>query len=220
MNLADYEKILQFGWLHLCFFETTEADLIERIVEIARQIGSPVPSKVRREIFDRLKPTEARLAKAHSLSKIYSLSEFPLHIDTAHWTIPCRFIILACVSSGLGNRKTTLLDTKRLNLSKIQTKLLYNTPLRVKNGRYSFFGTVLSSDRAFIRYDPGCMKAVSPDGNEILDMFTVNNWPNLVDEIDWIPGKVVIIDNWRMLHGRGYSTNTDNERNLLRVMVK
>jgi alpha-ketoglutarate-dependent taurine dioxygenase len=36
--------------------------------------------------------------------------------------------------------------------------------------------------------------------------------------IDWTPGKIVILDNWKLLHGRE-PAEWDEERVLLRVLV-
>ena len=214
------DRLNKDGWVSLECEAASEHCLKKTIVELAREIGTPIASRNGKDICEKLRPTEADKARLHSLSKIYSLGSLPLHVDTAHWVTPCRFIILACLKPGIGNRSTILLDTRSLGLTKSQSNLLYNTPLRIENGRCSFFGTVLSTDRTFMRYDPGCMKAVCPDGNKVLDMFKPERWSGFIKKIDWHQGKVVIIDNWRLLHGRGSSIEADGDRVLLRVLIQ
>ena len=41
-----------------------------------------------------------------------------------------------------------------------------------------------------------------------------------VEHIEWNAGEVVIIDNWRVLHGRGEEMNAVAGRTLLRVIVR
>jgi len=42
---------------------------------------------------------------------------------------------------------------------------------------------------------------------------------NLI-EIEWSPGRMLLIDNWRMLHGRASAREDDRDRELLRVLVE
>ena len=143
----DIDRLSKDGWVSLECEAASEHCLMQAIIELAKQLGIPIASRNRGDICEKLQPTEADKARLHSLSKIYSLGSLPLHVDTAHWVIPCRFVVLACLEPGAGNRSTTLLDTRILGLTKSQINLLHNTPLRIENGRYSFFGTVLSHDR-------------------------------------------------------------------------
>lgn len=164
--------------------------------------------------------TEASLAKPNSLSQKFSPGEFPCHSDTAHWLTPCRFVILACLAPGAADRRTILLDTKRLSLSKAQKDLLYRAPFRIENGRNSFFGTILSKCRSFVRYDPGCMTPFANDGEYALEVYSETRWPPHIQEIRWSQGHAVVIDNWRVLHGRSGARCTDRDRVLLRILIR
>ena len=216
----DRTRLQSRGWAEFNLTETTEQHLRERLITFAAQFGTPVAMRAGVEICETLKPTETRFAQTHSLSKIHSLGEFPLHVDTAHWLTPCRFLILACLSPGSGHRQTTLLDTNSLPLSHEQTSLLRSAPLRIANGRNSFFSTILAKHRPFVRFDTGCMTPVTPNGEQALDVFSINHWTNYVEAIDWHEGKVAIIDNWRILHGRGRADRLDDDRTLLRISIR
>lgn len=200
--------------------ETCESDFAERLLAIARGLGTPTSMRTGGGVCDVLSPTEAANAKPRSLSKIHGLGEFPLHTDTAHWVTPCHYVMLACLSPGSGNRHTLLMDTQRLQLKEDQSSLLHSTPLRVTNGRNSFFSTILSKSRPFVRFDPGCMTAITPDGQAALGIMSRQNWPNNVEQFRWASGLVLVFDNWRVLHGRANADPTDEDRKLLRITIR
>jgi hypothetical protein len=208
------------GWISFTLSVSTELDLHQQMLGLAAQLGTPVALRSGGNLCDMLMPTVAHAAKPRSLSKIHSVGEFPLHIDTAHWLTPCRYAMLACVSPGSGNRPTLVLDTGRLPFNEHQMSLLHSTPLRVTNGRNSFFSTILSKTRQFVRFDPGCMTATASDGVAALDIFSRHNWPDYVETIRWQAGMVLIIDNWVLLHGRGYADCSDLDRKLLRISIR
>jgi hypothetical protein len=127
--------------------------------------------------------------------------------------------VLACVQPGYGSRATLLLDTQQVQLNDSQKVLLHSAPLRVTNGQKSFFSTILSKGRPFVRFDPGCMTPTSSDGVKALDIYSQHNSPDCVEAVHWETGKVVVLDNWRFLHGREASDCTDSDRTLLRISI-
>ena len=74
--------------------------------------------------------------------------------------------------------------------------------------------------RPFVRYDPGCMEPVSTDGPLALALLSRDMWPDHGEEFHWNQGKALIIDNWRVLHGRGETECDDRDRTLLRVYIR
>lgn len=218
VELPDMYALKERGWASLTL-SLAESDLREHLLALAAGIGTPTATRSSATLCDSLSPTAAYAARPRSLSRVHDVGEFPLHNDTAHWVKPCRYVILACTSPGSGRRPTLLMDTRRLPLSARQVLLLSSTPLRVRNGRNSFFATVLSKSRPFVRFDPGCMTATTPDGAEALAVLDRHNWPNHVEAVNWEVGTVLIIDNWRTLHGRGHATGPDFDRTLLRLSI-
>jgi len=208
------------GWASSSLSVATDRDLREQLLTLAANLGTPTSSRSGGPVCDTLSPTRAEEAKPRSLSKIYDVGEFPLHTDMAHWVTPCRYVILACVSCGSANRPTLLIDTRRLSLTGRQTSLLHTTPLRVKNGRRSFFSTIFSKGRSFVRFDPGCMQPVTSDGEEALALLTRQNWPDFIETVKWEPHAVIVIDNWRMLHGRAHRHCAGRDRKLLRIAIQ
>lgn len=208
------------GWVSFTLAPCCEADLRTQLLELTTLLGRPIATRPSGDLCDVLKPTESHVAKAHSLSKIYAAGAFPLHNDTAHWLTPCRYLMLACVFPGTGGRPTFLLDTQHLSLNSHSAQLLQSAPFRVLNGRNSFFSTIHSKTRPFIRFDPGCMTSASQGSSEVLGIFSADKWSANVEQIYWKVGTVLILDNWRVLHGRGHAKSPDPERRLLRVTIQ
>lgn len=214
------QRLKTTGWVSWELNGRTESEISECALATARLLGAPVPLRASGNVYQKLKPTIQSDANPNSLSRIFSLGEFPLHVDTAHWGTPCRFVILACIAPGSGERETLLLDTRRITLTTNEIDLLHSTPFRVVNGRNSFFAPILSPDRPFIRYDPGCMRPASADGERVRGFFALARWSQHIEAINWRPNQAVLIDNWRVLHGRSSATIPDTERTLLRVLIQ
>jgi hypothetical protein len=218
--VVDRRLLETRGWVSFRIAAQRESDLASRLLRLATELGTPTATRSNGSLCDTLLPTQADDAKPRSLSKIHAVGEFPLHNDTAHWLTPCRYVMLACVSPGSGNRPTLLMDARQLPLNERQNSLLHGTPLRVTNGRNSFFSTILSKSRPFVRFDLGCMTAVTPDGRETLGVLSRNNWSDHVATLHWASGTVLVIDNWRILHGRGHAGRPDSDRKLLRISIR
>lgn len=219
-SILDYGTLQRRGWTTCYLTVDSEVALHEKVLALAKQLGEPMATRVGVRVCQMLRPTSTNFAKPRSLSGTYGLGEFPLHTDTAHWLTPCRYIVLACWAPGDGHRTTSLLDVKLLPMSHSERVLLCSAPIRVTNGRNSFFSTILSNRRAFVRYDTGCMTPVMADGARALRVLAMIRWSEHVEEIRWTPGLVAVIDNWRVLHGRRASDCPDSERALLRVSIR
>jgi hypothetical protein len=90
----------------------------------------------------------------------------------------------------------------------------------IANGRTSFYGPILDFARPFIRFDPGCMRPLSKEGNLAAGAFQIERHEDKLVKHEWKVGDILIFDNWRFLHARGFKTSSDRGRLLLRVMVR
>jgi hypothetical protein len=89
------------------------------------------------------------------------------------------------------------------------------------SGRRSFYSTILNESRPFVRFDPGCMQAVSLAGFNLAKALAASIATFTPTTIQWRAGDILIIDNWRVLHGRGLpNTRVSTDRRLLRVAVR
>ena len=83
------------GW---CAFSIRHPDanvLAAEVAGIAMELGEIVPGRGRRRV-EHIVPKDTDMAHAGSLSQQYGLAPLPLHTDTAHWMIPCRYLVMAC----------------------------------------------------------------------------------------------------------------------------
>lgn len=193
-----------------------DAEHIQSAMEsIAADLGQPIVAK--NGIVEEVSPHRMEDSNPNSLSGKYGLDDFPLHCDTSHWIVPCRYILLACKKASDVPVSTKLLDTRDMNLSSSDKRLVLSSVFLIKNGRKSFYSSILSSSRDFIRLDPGCMYALDDDSKKAMEIYSYTKQKDLVKEINWRIGDILIIDNWRVLHGRRSSPNLD--RALMRVRV-
>ena len=213
----NFSELRNNGWC-----ETRANDIRqinEELIEIGRELGNPIAHRTSVGLVQKLAPISSVKAYPNSLSSQYSSNCFPLHVDTAHWVIPCRYMILGCLSEGESKRKTILMDFREIDITKSERELLFNAPFKIANGRNSFYGHVLSRKRNYIRYDPGCMSPATAYGKRISDIFSQERTKNKLKSIMWSTGKIIVVDNWRVLHGRGEPVSDGLDRVLYRILV-
>jgi hypothetical protein len=211
-------ELASSGWTSFDLPVTEKSDIRGSLLTAAAQLGT-VSRHQNTYPVDTLRPKEGVNVRTNSLSGKYALGAFPCHTDMAHLLVPSRYILLGCVNPGDGDRETILLNACDLPLTSEQRQLLTLTPFRVKNGRQSFFSTVIQMGRPFIRYDRGCMQPLSLKGALALSYLDSEAWPSYTRRVGWERGRILVIDNWRILHGRGCSFRSDTSRELLRLYV-
>lgn len=205
------------GWaLKETGVRTTKA-VSELLMSIASSLGEIAPGRWGR-LIEPVLPETLETARPGSLSSKFGLAPLPLHTDTAHWIVPCRYLLLACVEPGPGPTPTILLDSRAVELSESESLACRSAVFSVRNGRSSFYGSIMDRDRPFLRFDPGCMVPISEDGAMAMTAFSPGRNSNAMQRHDWKPGDIVTLDNWRMLHARG--TETRPGRVLLRIMIR
>lgn len=193
----------------------------DELIHISNMIGLPVDSRIGGYIIDRLSPKKKEAAHKNSLSNIHELNSFPLHSDTAYYKIPVKYIMLYCKNPGVGDRPTYLYDTYQLiNKDEEFRFKLANTIYKVINGRNSFLTTLHNPNMSFFRLDRDCMRSITDEGEELLKEIDTLIQKDDIQEIKWSLGDLLIIDNWRFLHGRGSSKSEDLDRLLYRISIK
>jgi alpha-ketoglutarate-dependent taurine dioxygenase len=207
------------GWCATSISASTPDDIAVEVLALARIFGNIVPGRAR-QLVERIIPQTADSSFAGSLSRTYGLDTLPLHTDTAHWPRPCRYLVIACANPGPVPTPTLLVDSRRARLSKPEELACRRAVFLIRNGRHSFYGSIWERGREFIRLDPGCMTALSADGKMALQAFQCDRQRHALYRHDWKPGTILVIDNWRVLHGRGDGMPTAPGRVLLRAMVQ
>lgn len=215
---TDREKIKSCGWVKLSRPASDTDDLKIIVREVATEFGLLAKGRDG-AIVERLSPKPQTLANPSSLSIKYGLTDFPFHNDTAHWLTPSRYIILACEKPGSSSAVTRLVDAERAGFTSEEREVMFSAAFFVGNGRKSFYSSVLSSSRKFIRYDPGCMTPQNDDAHRVMKILSYERLKICAEHIDWKEREIAIIDNWRVLHGRAAVMNDTADRTLLRCMA-
>jgi alpha-ketoglutarate-dependent taurine dioxygenase len=93
----------------------------------------------------------------------------------------------------------------------------------VDGGRGRFLTSILGSlddaESPLVRFDEGCMRPADPtfgSARETIHRLTSSH----ARAIDWIPGRTVVLDNWRTLHARSGFAGPGETRVLERVLVQ
>lgn len=153
-----------------------------------------------------LRPHRTQDQPLNTYSGNYGLGEFPLHTDMAQWHIPPRYILLRCMV-GFAEVPTTLVDglslIGRLGAANLTRALV--RPRRPMQGKLSLLRLLQPIDDGdhILRWDQKYIKAASVTGEQVLGSFRalLASTPNL-----HVPlrrsGDILLLDNWRMLHGR------------------
>ncbi len=184
---------------------------------VADQFGPRVIGREGRT-EEEIEPLESMRAHPRSASATSGLSELPLHVELSHRTKPCRYVILGCLRVGKGRTATRLVDRRDVAFSADELALLQSAPVFVRTGRNSFYATILPRTSDYLRYDPNCMEAVDKRGLAALDTVKRRLAETPEQQMNWNEGQILVIDNWRALHGRAAS-QVASGRCLARVMI-
>lgn len=217
-NRSDMaRRVCELGWLRMRASSDHRGD---EILSLAHTLGEPCVGR-NGQLLERLAPMESKQANANSLSAAHGVAAFPLHIDGAHKPEPPHFVILACECPGSSPVPTILARFDELDLTPAERHQCEAAPFLIRNGRWSFYSTILDPSRPFLRFDQGCMTALSEAASDVVRTIAACVVKLNPAVIEWTAGDILIIDNWRVLHGRGLpSSATSTDRRLMRVSVQ
>lgn len=204
------------GWEHYPDIKDTSGFL-----DLARSLGSIWIDSGEQELR-RLSCMEKPLAPPGTLSRTYGTGAFPLHTDTAFWSIPCRYLVL--MIEGDSRRRTHL-----LHFQELRDRL----PPKARNGMDHAIWRIRASAgpkylRSFFRCGPQTgwrqdlttMIPVNDHAACLADALS-HECRNLDNSIafSWETGGALVIDNWAMLHARGHPPQGEEARTVIRAYV-
>ncbi len=186
---------------------------------VAASLGKPLQLGGDR-IVQRLIPLSASTPNTYSGN--YGLNPFPFHTDLAHWNLPPRYLMLRCVK-GYSEVPTLILDGNTL-ISDIGSEILRRAvvrPRRPRAGEVRLLRLLAEGpDAEILRWDSLYLKPASrvgerafADVHDSLDSTT----PIAVALVE--EGDTMVIDNWRILHGRSAVMEKFSDRHLERVYL-
>lgn len=198
MPIDILSELSNHGYAELC-----EILSIEEAVAATSMLGEIIP--LNGQVNQKLIPLTRDVATSPSFSKRYGYEAFPLHTDTVFWMKPARFAVFFMESaSRTATRVLESQDTEKLiNIARRNNPIfirqtiggpIYSRPWSEENG-----GCVI--------YDPCYMQ---PENRAAKDFEgAAHNISARAKRIIWSGAKALIIDNWRVLHGREIC-NDDN----------
>lgn len=183
------QKINKDGWVIINHYS-------EELITLVENICSNLELEISFHNYKKLIPRDNKEASYFSLSSAYGLNDFPLHTDGAEYKIPPKFLVLrALANSPTG---TTIADAKTIqtNISACNSKWsvktkdgIINTKLYETDNKYKI---------GYIRFNRLSMKCI--EGDKVYVSKAIDNLSTKI--INWTINKTIIIDNWRVLHGR------------------
>ena len=206
--LQLYEQVRRHGWA--CGLGDPATFIAE-----AKRIGwEPVIQRRGEGEASTLIPVTADQARPRSLSATYGLGPQPLHTDGAHLPTPPDVLMLYCEQNS--STDTLLWRSAGLLGGQVVSppRGLWDGMFLVENGRDSFYSP--ARDVRGYRYDPGCMQACDQRAAAVVAYFT--GQLEHAEKHSWAePGTVLMLDNRSVLHARAAVTETDRDRELIRV---
>jgi hypothetical protein len=206
----------KFGWALLDHSAGSHISPEAELLGLAQQLGK-VAGNIEHPLTV-LRPRAPSESRLNTLSKKYGMGDFPLHADTSHWICPVRYVLFLGVR-GCQEAPTRILDTRLISLTTAEEAIAQQSLFVFQSGARSFYSSIKDPRRPFIRFDPGCMKPVSSQARHAINLFAADRNSNCIIEINWMPSQLLVLDNWRVLHGRGVARKNSN-RVLLRAYVK
>lgn len=166
--------------------------------------------------------------REHSTPNVYSgnfgLAEYPLHTDLAHWYLPPRYFLLRCIA---GAEVPTFLVDGRPIVAAVGEDLLRRAlvrPRRAALGGRPLFPLLRRGcpDRegSLLRWDELFVEAASSAGRQGSAAMQ-HELRSATREAIVLrgPGDTLVVDNWRMIHGRGAIPPTSMHRAVERAYL-
>ena len=156
---------------------------------------------------------------SNTLSARYGHAELPHHTECAYWKSPPRYLGVWCEVAGTQQQATTFADVSEVWETLHKTQQSHPSGVLLTRGERSFRTSVVdvTVPGGRLRWDPHCLVFDDPkwqrQANQILSRPRVQTH-------QWSAGDFLILNNWRVLHGRGSSKSPDYTRRLHRIIIK
>jgi L-asparagine oxygenase len=193
-------ELRNVGYAHLSSYHSgisTEEILHSLGIPLSLGTGSPI---------HQLKPKSKKGSTPNTYSGMFGYDQFPLHTDLAHWRFPPRFLLLRCVT-GFEAVSTLLLDGAEIidgaDRSIFSRALI--RPRRPIDGSLPLLRLYdrQQGDQGLLRWDEVFICPASQAGEIGVKKFAeciARSEPVRVSLAK--EGDTLVVDNWRMLHGR------------------
>ena len=172
-----------------------------------------------------LTPQADTASTPNTYSGNFGTGEFLLHTDLAHWAVPPRYIALRCLSNT-SSVTTSVLDSQGVvqSVGREALRMTIVQPRRpLRNGKHllRLLERPIAADSDRIRWDTIFLNP----SNEFaaLTVAHVRDALNRAQPMQFIlrdPGDTLVLDNWRVFHGRSAVSADELQREIARAYLK
>lgn len=215
-NLA--QKVWEAGFAVLNGYQPSKS-----AAEVVPTLGE-IDTHVAIEPLHELKPAPAEVSLANTYSGSYGLGAFPLHTDMAHWHVPPHFLMLRCLQ-GSTAVPTILADGLPIveQVGKAVLARALVKPRHTVRGKRTLLRVYerLPTGGYILRWDENFVLPASPAGERGMGLLrtALATAPRRNVYLAQ-PGDTLVLDNWRMLHGRGSVPPDALNRNIARAYLR
>ncbi len=204
------------GWLEFSGIES-----IQSVLTLANEFGDIIAHPDGNE-FNIITPRKKNNSYPGTLSHLHEYGEFPLHTDTAFWSVPARYIVLAMLIEN--NNSTLVVSADKIfnSLDAEVKKIAREAVFKVETpfGEFDTRAIFEKSGEIGIRFNACCMTPSNSSAEIFFEEFDRALKHIRPNQIQWTGNKAIVIDNWKVVHGRPAIIDPiDNERSLIRVYV-
>lgn len=166
-----------------------------------------------------LVPKKETESTPNTYSGQYGYNDFPMHTDLAHWSRPPRYLLLRCIQGN--NQVSTKLLDGNIILNSVGERILERAlvkPRRPLKGQLRLIRIFHPGTPSLIRWDDTYIVPASPAGEAGVEAMN-NKLKELKNDNIFLKemSDTLLIDNWRMLHGRSAIPISSDERIIERV---
>lgn len=169
-----------------------------------------------------LRPVDRVHARRNSLSARFGLGLQPLHTDGAYMPSPPRLILFECLSPGEQTCGTRILQPDLQQLAqRDQSVLRHSGWVAAASARKRMYCSVLETlplSAIRLRFDPCCMTnsyVANALTEAVRELSSISSETSIhLDGGDWL-----LVDNWRVLHGRDDGAHLSPGRRLKRTYL-
>lgn len=212
MNIVTTSPEQQDG---LSFFKSDPEN--EDTSEIAKRLGEilEIPGM---PVVQTLTPRISKSEEKSNYSGNFGLNEFPLHTDLAHWYVPPRYFLLRCICPS------SVVTTDFVSAEKIFSqedalvlKRSLFRPRRRLDGRLSILRL---QQKELYRWDTLFIRSMNKAAIELQSrieerLVTTPRYKVSLEN----SGDCILVDNWKMIHGRSSVPPTELGRKIERVYI-
>ncbi len=185
------------------------------MLEVAQNIGKvlKVPTM---PLVQTLTPRQKENELENTYSGNFGLEEFPFHTDLAHWYIPPRYLFLRCVIPT-SDVETKLIDSRDISAD-IEDSILSRSHFKPRKRLDRSANLLKVKQGEIFRWDSIFIKPANSSAEELKLKIqcAISSAKYISLNLDR-KGECLLVDNWRMLHGRSAVRTMSMDRKIERV---